>query len=183
MKLKDIKTGDTFLVKSNSFLSKTICKVMKKWGKKKGYDTSLIFSHAARFIWIADKLYLFGSVDNGYNPILFNRHYNWNNDNFIIMRRNKELSELEQKQTTTYCLHLDTVSISYQYWNFVQWLFKVYLNINLFKKDSDKFTYCYESERKARKDLNPENYQEVYITDIYQLLYDPNYKIIYKSKE
>lgn len=182
MKINEIKNGDSFLVKSNSFLSKAICKVMKHYGKKKGYDTSILYSHAARFCWIAGELYLFGSVDNGYNPILFRLHYDWDKDDFAIMRRNTELSEKEELQTINYCMHLDTVSISYQYWNFFCWIFLVYLNINLFRKDSDSFTYCYESERKARKNLNPENYGDTSQTDIYQLLYDNNYKIIYKSK-
>jgi len=98
------------------------------------------------------------------------------------MRRKTELSEAETIQTFNYCLHLDSVSIMYQYWNFVQWLFLVYLGINTFKKDNDGFTYCYESEAKARKNLNPENYGDVEQTDIYKLLLDPNYHIIYKSQ-
>ena len=182
MNIEDIKTGDSFLTRSDTFISKAICRVMTKWGKKKGYPTDLVYSHAARFIWIADELYLFGSVDNGYQPILFKLHYDWDKDNFAIMRRKTILTKNEEIQTTNYCIHLDTVSISYQYWNFVQWLIKVYLGINLFRKDSDSYTYCYEGERKCRKNLNPENYGDTYITDIFQLLYDKNYKIIYKSK-
>lgn len=183
MDIKEIKTGDTFLVKSNSFLSKTICKVMKHWGKKRGFPVDVIFSHAARFVWIADKLYVFESVDNGYNPRLFELHYDWVESDFAVMRRKTPLTPKESKQTTNYCLHLDTISLSYQYWNFFQWLFLVYLGINTFKKDSDKFEYCYESERKARKDLNPEKYGNVNQTDIFDLLYDENYEIIYKSKQ
>jgi hypothetical protein len=182
MKLENIKTGDTFLVKSDTFISKAICSVMKRWGKKNNYPTDLIYSHAARFVWIAKELYLFGSVDNGYQPILFKLHYDWNKDDFCIMRRKTPLTEAEEIQTTNYCLHLDTVSVSYQYWNFVQWIVKVYLGWNWFKKDSDGFTYCYESEMKDRKNLDPDNYGDVYITDIFQLLYDKNYNIIYKSK-
>jgi len=179
MKMTDIKTGDTLLVKTDAFLSKIICRVMKRWGKKMGYDVKQVYSHAARFVWIAEKLYLFGSVENGYNPIIFTRHYDFEKSNFVIMRRLKELSEQEALQTINYCLHLDTLSITYQYWNLFQWLVLVYLNINLFKEDSDKFTYCFEAERKARKNLNPENYTSVYITDIFHLLYDKNYKIIH----
>ncbi|MFA5153584.1 MAG: hypothetical protein WC554_13555 [Clostridia bacterium] len=123
MNLNDVKTGDTLLVKNNKFLSKTICKVMKCWGNKNGYPTNIIFSHAARFIWLADKLYVFESVDNGYNPRLFELHYDWKTSDFVVMRRKILLTEEEMKQTTNYCLHLDTISLSYQYWNFFQWLF------------------------------------------------------------
>lgn len=183
MNINDIQDGDTFLVRSNSFLSKTICKVMKHWGKKNGYNVNLLYSHAARFIWIADELYIFGSVANGYNPILFTKDYDWNTDDFAVMRRKKPLSNKEKKQTTRFVLHLDSISVMYQYWNFIQWLLLVYLNINTFGKDSAKFMYCYESEREARKNLNPENYGDVSETSIFDLLYDENYEVIYKSKQ
>jgi hypothetical protein len=185
MNIRDIKTGDTFLVKSNTFLSKTICKAMKRWGKKRGFPVDVIFSHAARFVWIADELYVFESVDNGYHPRVFNRHYDWNTDDFAIMRRKTPLTEEETKQTTHFCLHLDTVNVGYQYWNFIQWLLLIYIGINTFskKEDNNKFEYCYESEREARKNLNPDKYGNVDQTDIFQLLYDQNYEIIYKSKQ
>ena len=184
MEMNDIKTGDSFLVRGNSWLSKMICKVMKHWGKRQGYPVNLLYSHAARFVWLADELYLFGSVENGYNPILFSRHYDWNTDDFAVMRRKTPLTEAEEKQTINYVLHLDTVSVSYQYWNFVQWLLLIYLHIDTFKKDSDKFTYCYESEHMARKNLNPDWYVgSVAQTDIFELLYDEHYDIIYKSKQ
>jgi hypothetical protein len=180
-----IHTGDTFLVTNpKDFVPRQICAVMRQWAKKKGYDKlpdynpKFIFSHAARFAWIAGELYLFGSIDSGYKPILFRRHYNFDKDYYIVMRRKAALSDTEKDQTINQCIHLVTVSGLYQFWNFVQWLALVYLDINLFKKDSDKFTYCYEGERMARKDLNPENYGDTYQTDLFQLVYDPNYEII-----
>ena len=186
MKFEEVKTGDTILVNNDSFLSRTIRKVMKKWGKKNGYDTSVIYSHAGRCIWIAGELYVFESVDNGYQPRLFRLHYPWNYADFAIMRRKTPLTAKETKKTTHFCLHLDTISLGYQYWNFIQWLLLVYLGINTFEKrkeDNDKFEYCYESEREARKNLNPDYYGNVDQTDVFQLLYDQNYEIIYKSKQ
>ena len=181
--MNEVKDGDTFLVRTDSWLSRTICNVMRRWGKKKKRPLTPIYSHAARFAWIADELYLFGSVENGYNPILFRKHYDWDQTDFAIMRRKKELSVEEKKQTINYMLHLDTISISYQYWNFIQWLLLVYLNIDTFGNDSKKFMYCYESERYARKNLNPDRYGNVSRTDIFDLLYDPNYDVVYKSKQ
>ena len=183
MNINDIQDGDTFLVRSSSFLSKMICKVMTHWGKKKGYEVKPMYSHAARFIWIADELYVFGSVANGYNPLLFEKEYNWDTDDFAVMRRKKPLTKAEKKQTTRFVLHLDSISIMYQYWNFLKWLLLVYLNINTFGKGNDKMMYCYESEERARKDLNPENYGIISETDIFDLLYDKNYEVIYKSKQ
>jgi hypothetical protein len=181
MEKEEVKTGDTFLVKSDTFLSRIICKVMKRWGKRKGYDTSIVYSHAARFIWIDNVLYLFGSVINGYNPIEFDDNYDWKTTDFAVMRHKPPLTDDEEKRTRTFCLHLDSVSITYQYWNFVQWLALVYLRINLFTKDSEKFCYCYESERMCRKDLYPQNYGDVNRTDVFDLLFDKDYEIIYRS--
>lgn len=178
----DVKTGDTLLVRSDSFLSKTIVKVMKRYGKHMGYNTDIIFSHAGRFIWIDDDLYVFESVSNGYNPRLFEKHYDLNESDMCIMRRKEELTPEEQKQTRKFCLHLDTISNGYQYWNFLQWLVYVYLHIDTFKKGGrNKFEYCYESEAEARKNLNPDNYGYVDRTDFFQLYNDPNYDIIYQN--
>ena len=184
MNINDIKDGDTLLVNNGSWLSNTICKVMKKWAKRRGFPLTPIYSHAARFAWIEGELYVFGSVESGYKPWLFHRHYDWDNGDFAIMRRKEELSEEERKQTIHYMLHLDTISISYQYWNFIQWLILVYLRINTFGKDSDKFMYCYESEMAARKNLDPTHYPgDRSKTDVFDLLYDPFYEVIYKSKQ
>ncbi|MFA5049194.1 MAG: hypothetical protein WC516_09285 [Patescibacteria group bacterium] len=183
MNLEDIKTGDDLFRKDKSFLSKNICSVMKKWGKKKGYKTDLLFSHAARFIWIAGELYVYGSIDSGYKPWLFKNHYDWEKDDFVIMRRKKELSSTEINQIINYCQHLVTISRLYQFANFIRWIILVYLGINTFNKQNDHVLYCYQSTRLCRKNLNPENYEkDTNIVDIFQLLYDPNYKIIYKSK-
>ena len=184
MNINDIKDGDTLLVNNGSWLSNTITKVMTKWGKRRGLPVKPMYSHAARFVWIEDKLYVFGSVDNGYQPWEFNKHYDWENGDFAVMRRKEPLTEKERKQTIHYMLHLDTISISYQYWNFIQWLILVYLRLDTFWNDSKKYMYCYESERECRKNLNPENYMgNISKTDIFDLLYDPFYEVIYKSKQ
>ena len=179
MKIEEIKTGDTLLIRGTGFISNVICKVMEKWGKRNKYDTSKLYSHAGTFIWIAGELYVFGSIDSGYKPWLFKLHYDWDKDNYLIMRRNTELTLEESNKVTNYCLHLVTVSLLYQYWNFIQWLVLVYLKINLFKQDSPDYTYCYESTRMVRKDLDPDNYTEVYQSDLFQILYDKNYSIIF----
>ncbi len=183
MNIIDIKTGDSFLIRGTSKISDLIYKIMKHWGKKKGLNTDLIYTHAARFIWINNDLYIFGSIGNGYEPLLFTDKYNWNTTDFAVMRRKIPLTIEEQNKTTEYVLHLDSISIGYQYWNFFQWLFLIYLGVDFFGKGSDKFNYCYESERKARKNLNPENYGNVTETSIFDLLYDKNYDIIYRSKQ
>ena len=182
--IKDIKTGDAFLTTDySSFISKAIRYVMTAWGKKKGYDTQTVLSHAGTFVWIADELYVYGSVESGFKPWLFRYHYSLidPNEGVIIMRRKEPLTDKEEKQITNYNQHLTTVSIGYQYWNFIQWLVLVYLGINMFKVDSDNFTYCFESQLLCRKNLNPDRYGETWMTDYFMLVNDPYYDIIYKN--
>jgi len=182
--INSIKTGDTFLTTDySSFISWCIRGVMKKFAKKNNIDSSIVLSHSGRFVWIANELYVYGSVDSGYKPWLFNNHYSLNdsNEGVIIMRRKIPLTKEEENKTINYCQYLVTVSIGYQYWNFIQWLAFVYLNIDLFKKDGDQFTYCFESELMCRRNLNPEKYGDTYQTDFFRLLNDINYEIVYKN--
>lgn len=186
MELKDVKTGDTLLVSNRrSLISRLIIREMKKWGKKKypEYAGEKVWSHAGTFVWIEGSLYVFESVDNGYKPRLFARHYNWYSSDMAVMRRNTELTKDEEVRLTHFCLHLVTISLSYQFWNFIQWLVLINTGKNWFPKreDNDKHEYCYESAMECRKFLNPDNYGNVDQTDIYQLLHDTNYKLIYTS--
>ena len=183
MTINDVQLGDSMLRKDpKDFISRVICAVMLKWAKKQGYPKDLVYSHAARLIPIAGKLYVFGSIDSGYKPWIFELHYNWDEDDFCIMRRKTPLTQEEQNQTTNFCLHLVTISRMYQYLNFIKWLMIVYLNINLFKKENNHIMYCYNSEHECRENLNPDSHLNDPKTDVFQLLYDPNYEIIYKSK-
>jgi hypothetical protein len=182
MNQNDIQTGDTLLIRNKKdFISRTICAVMKKWGTKKGLPTDKIYSHAGRFVWIAGKLYVYGSIDSGYKPWLFDLHYKWDDD-LMVMRRKTPLSLPEMDQTTNFCLHLVTISRMYQYLNFIKWLTLVYLGLNIFGKENDHVMYCYESEHLCRKNLNPDNYGDISQTDIFQLVYDPNYEIIWTNQ-
>ena len=184
MEITDIQTGDGFLTTTyNNFVSKAIVYVMKKWAKKKGIQAPIVLSHAAGFAWIAGELYVYGSIDSGYKPWIFNKHYSLtdSNEGVVVMRRKIALTDAEKNQTINYMQHLTTVSFMYQYWNLLKWLILVYLNINLFRPDSEKTTYCYESELMRRKNLNPDKYGETYQADFFMLIDDPNYEIIYKN--
>lgn len=185
MKLNEIKTGDNLLVTSNKWLSRTIVKVMKDWGKKTNRHLDKVYSHAGTLIWSGGELYVFESVDGGFKPRLFEDHYDLVDSDLAIMRRNKPLNKTDEDRVINAAFRLTRKSTSYQYWNFIQWLSTVYLGIKMFntkKEDNDKFEYCYESTMEIRKALNPENYGNVDMTDIYDLMLDPNYKVIYQSK-
>ena len=173
MKITDIKTGDTLLTNSDKFLSRVIVKVMRHWGKKTGRKERKLYSHAGRFAWLGGELYVFGSIASGYNPSTFK------GGDFAIMRRRVPLTEEETNKTINYMLHLDSISLGYQYWNFVKWLLRVYLNINILWKKTPRFLYCYEAEYYARQNLDPLTHPDQPV-DIFTLLEDPEYEIIHE---
>lgn len=182
--IDQIQTGDTLLVTNyKDFVSKTIVSTMKKYNKQNNINCPIVLSHSVRFARIAGKLYVFGSIDSGYKPWIFEKHYSLNdpNEGLVIMRRKTPLTIKEKAQTTNYCLHLTTVSFVYQYWALLQWLLLVYLKIDTFKQDSDKTNYCYESEHMCRKNLDSTKYGETYKTPFHILITDPNYEIIYNN--
>lgn len=84
--LSEVETGDNFLVRGSSFLSRSICHVMRKWAKKVGYAqylVDIVMSHAAVVVVhkeLPDIPYLYGSTESGYKPIEFEKHYSWDND-------------------------------------------------------------------------------------------------------
>lgn len=182
--IDQIQTGDTLLVTNyKDFVSKTIVSTMKKYNKQNNINCPIVLSHSARFSRIAGKLYVFGSIDSGYKPWIFEKHYSLNdpNEGLVIMRRKVPLTFKEKMQTINYMMHLTTISFMYQYWALLQWLLLVYLKIDTFKEDSDKTTYCYEGELKCRKDLNPSNYGQTYKVPFHILINDPLYEIIYNN--
>ena len=195
MELSSIQTGDNFLTTDyNSFVSTTIVKVMKKYAKQHNIKSEIVLSHAAELIWIAGELYIYGSIDSGYKPWLFRKHYSLtgSTEGCVIMRRKTPLTEEEQNKITNYCQYLVGVSFMYQYFNLIKWLALVYLHINLFKlsykiskllNTINKITYCYQSTYMSRKNLNPEYYNnhEDYMVDFFMLIDDNNYEIIYKN--
>lgn len=187
--ISDIQTGDNFFVRGDSFLSRSICHVMRKWGKKRGYSLDIIskvMSHAAVFVVhkeLPDVPYLYGSTESGYKPIEFDKHYSWDEDEFIIMRRIGGLNDEQIGKVLRFVLHLTTVSLLYQYWNLIQWLLLVYLNINTFTWDSDDFTYCYESCYLTRREIDSDDYPKIKNPDIFQLLTGNKYEVIYYSKK
>ena len=193
----EIKTGDTLLIMDKkSFISKSIVKVMKKWAWKKYKiaNPPIVLSHAARFAKVYNTTYVYGSIDSGYKPWEFDKHYSFDSGEYsiVIMRRKIPLTPTEEERTFRYIQELTAVSFAYQYANFIKWLALVYLNINLFKLSDKisklfsiqrKITYCYESEYMCRKNLNPKNYGDTYQVDFFMLINDPNYEIIYKSPD
>ena len=85
-----VKTGDAILFHSNTTLGKAIQYEMKKWGKDHDLHTFVldgwIANHVGVLIWIADKLYVFESIANGYKPTLLIDDYDLDNCDYAIIR-------------------------------------------------------------------------------------------------
>jgi hypothetical protein len=145
-----IHTGDILLVNSKSFLSKSIRYFMDILRKKKKIPKQWIGSHAGTFIWLNGDLFVAESVKNGFRIDLFERHYGTMTD-FQIRRPSKPYSPDEEDMVFDKSFKLQEISDTYQFWNFIQWIFYILLGINIFGKGGSNITYCYESTRRIRQ--------------------------------
>lgn len=148
-----IQTGDILLVNSNSFLSKAIRYFMNILRKKKKLPKQWIGSHAGTFIWINGDLFVAESVKNGFRINLFDRHYSNMND--FEIRRPRPYSKDEEDLIFDKVFKLQEISDTYQFLNFIQWIFYIIFNVNIFGKGGSNITYCYESTLRIRKYVRP----------------------------
>ena len=152
-----IQTGDILLVNSGSFLSKAIRFFMNILRKKLHLPKQWIGSHAGTFIWINGDLFVAESVKNGFRINLFSRHYA-NMKDFEIRRPVKPYTKDEEDMIFDKIFKLQEISDTYQFWNFIQWIFYILLGINIFGKGGSNITYCYESTVRIRKYVRPTDF-------------------------
>lgn len=143
----DIKTGDLFLCKSNSFLSKAIVKFMYKYAKdnKIKIKKEEIFSHAGIFIRTNDNiLRIAEAVENGFRIREFTKYYKLDNQKNCVLRLKFDISDYDILKIEKEIYRLQEINISYQFWNFLQWINFIIFKRNLFQ-NSERFLYCYEA--------------------------------------
>lgn len=161
MKTKDIQSGDILAIKGEGFPSPQIIYFMKQYAKKKGIKYDFIGSHLATCFWDKNtgKLLVAESVDNGFHFREFEKHYDLAKGNIKILRPITPYSEKEIENMWNYAMHLQTVNLGYQYWNFIQWILYIELGISTFGKGGTKFTYCYESTARIAESVRPNDWK------------------------
>jgi len=181
MKEEDIKTGDVYLVNGRNekgkqtFLSKAIDWWMKVYAKKYNIKYDWIGSHAATFLWIGKNLYLGESIDNGFHIRKFKAHYDFEKDDFCVLKPIKPYTEEEQEKIVELIISLQVVNVFYKYTNFIFWPIYIVFGINLFGK-TRKFTYCYESTDMIMKEMNRSVAKDIYVSSFFDLYNNENYK-------
>jgi hypothetical protein len=162
--INEIETGDILLERGTGFLSRAIVKEMEIYAKKNhiAYKEQEIWSHAGTLLWL----------NNEFHIRRFDLHYELLTPVVCILRKKKEYTEAEKAKVVDAAMHLQVINLGYQYTNFIQWLAKIHLGIDLFSKGGNQWTYCFESTYRILKqadsitfDKNPEE------TNIF-MLYD-----------
>jgi len=160
MKIEDIKSGDKIAIRSNSFLSKVICYFMKQFAEKNLIKYDWIGSHLATCFWDKNtgNLLVAESVDNGFHFREFKKHYDLDKDDIKILTPKIPYTDKQISDMWNYAMHLQTINLGYQYWNFIQWILYIETKINLFGKGGKKFTFCYESTYLLSQITDPINF-------------------------
>ena len=152
-----IWTGDLLLVNSKSFLSRAIRFFMNILRKKLKLPKQWIGSHAGTFIWLNGDLFVAESVKNGFRINLFSRHYATMKD-FEIRRPVKPYTKDEEDMIFDKIFKLQEISDTYQFLNFIQWIFYILFGVNIFGRGGSNITYCYESTMRIRKHVRPSDF-------------------------
>jgi len=149
MELSQIKPGDVFLTRSDSFLSQNIINFMMWYAKQHSIVTKRddVYSHAGYFEKDRyGRLIILEAVENGFKPRLFERHYQLNPKTNCVLRPKRPWTDEDLKQGHDYAYYLAEVNWGYQYWNFIQWISSIALkNEKAFEGDNNKWLYCFEA--------------------------------------
>jgi hypothetical protein len=171
-KVATIQTGDAFISHGTATISQAIEYFMEEYRKNFHVDPGVIklltdangkvmtISHCATFIWDAGDLWLYGSIDWGYKPIIFTDHYT-ENDNLMVLRDG--LTEIQQHNLVVDAMKMTGEATLYPYWILAMWALYVathwkYLLSGGGHRAEDCFKACYELKRAILPDkynLNP----------------------------
>ena len=131
------KFGDIIASRSNSFLSRAI-----RWFMKIYKPSKETFSHIAVIInmlgelWIAEALAwgvrIWSLHQSGYSV----------KKQIIILRHKQCFTDMQVEAISKKMVSL--AGVRYQYENLPQWIVKILLKINIFKKTDEKAIYCSE---------------------------------------
>ena len=164
--LKLIHSGDIGVFAGKSTVSKLIIHYMKEYrdNGKFNIDKGIIEllngfvpSHLATFFWIDRQLYLFGSIESGFKPILFKDHM-YDYTSFMIIRKSGYTIEKVSKGLK-YAMTSTGKSSIYPYWRLPLWI--VYTKTGWkwpMSWGGDKAMECYKSTYEILREVFPEEY-------------------------
>jgi hypothetical protein len=167
-----LQPGDLLAVRGDSFLSKAIRYFMRK---KKGKIGD--FSHIAVVINLWDEIWIAEALTWGVR-IWSLAQSGYDIDKQYIILRDKRGFTPDQIQTLSRQMVMLS-GIRYQYFNFLQWIVKIILKINIFIKPSNQNAiYCSELGSIAINSVYPGTFPEPNITSPSDIVTNPNFEII-----
>jgi hypothetical protein len=135
---EDFQFGDIITSRSDHFTSKAVRWFMKKAnpGQKE------TFSHIAVIINIWSELWVAEALGWGLRVWPIEKSDYLKTSQVLILRDKRGFDYEKEKALSKKCVSLG--GIRYQYENFPQWVVKILLKWNIFKKENEKAIYCSE---------------------------------------
>jgi len=168
-----IQDGDRFLSAGTAWISKQIIHYMTLYRDKfpvvngvKNLLSGFVASHCATFFWIDGVLYLYGSIDWGYKPIVFTDHYS-ENDSWIILRTKDGYTDGQKKLALNYAMVSMGGSTIYPYWALPMWILYVKTGWKwVLNGGGQKAQVCYKSVYQVLRQIEPYKYSlnPLYVT-------------------
>ncbi len=158
-----IKNGDTGLFAGTSFLSKEIIRFMTQYRNEFPVDKEVVAklkgfvpSHAGTFFRVDGVLYLFGSIEWGFKPIVFLDHYS-DADSFMVFRDGLTLDQ--SHRALKKAMVMTGESTLYPYWSIALWILYIKTHWKwLLSFGGRRAEVCYESTYEIKREVLPEKY-------------------------
>jgi hypothetical protein len=178
MKKLDFETGDRFLIKGNGFLAKGIQVFMEKYCRDNGITCDWIGNHAGSIVVEDDHIWIYEAVAEGYVRHDFSTEYA-HKKGWITMRKKGGMTDKEKKRYANNARKLKVKVVSYQFWNFPQWMAYILSRgkIDLFGLGDDSFVYCFEGEERNCNASFPGHFPLPEMATWPDLYLDPLYEI------
>ena len=176
--MRDFQTGDRFLIKGNGLLAKGIQVFMKKYGRDNGIKCDWIGNHAGSIVVEDDHIWIYEAVAEGYVRNDFSTGY-FKKKGWITLRKKRGMTEEEKERYRQNARKLDVKVISYQFWNFPQWIAYILSKgrIDWFGLGDDSFVYCFEGEERNTNAALPGHFPLPEMSTWYDLYLDKEYEI------
>ena len=128
-----------------------------------------IASHCATFFWVQGKLYIYGSIEYGYRPIVFTDHYS-DADSFLVLRSRDGYTASQKIAAFNYAMQALGDSTIYPYWALPMWIAYVKTGWKWFLSGGGhRAQVCYKSVYQVLKAVEPEKYT---VNPLYATFFD-----------
>lgn len=172
-----MQAGDIIAVRGRSWLAKRIRYFMALYLKRKGKSVGRLYNHIAVVIEVNGQLMIaealgWGVVIHSIEQAGYDR-----GNHFVILRHKRGFTREQIDAITTRMIVLS--GTRYQYENFIQWVLRITLGLNVFRRSNEKAIYCSELGAIAINEAYPNTFSRPNETNPMDFFLNDNFNVIW----